>query len=103
MMRHASMKTGYLAPSEKIHPCAGFGFLGLCCRVRVLPLNPKPSVASGWGVVGMSRVVYWVAVKERKIKLLYWGNPVIYYIYPLWKLNLSPLAATQVMGMSRVV
>ena len=26
--------------------------------------------------------LFWVAVKE--IKLLYWGNPIIYYIYPLW-------------------
>ena len=25
---------------------------------------------------------YWVAVKE--LKLSYWGNPIIDYIYPLW-------------------
>ena len=29
------------------------------------------------------------------MKLLYWGNPIIYYIYPLWLLNLSSLTATQ--------
>ena len=30
------------------------------------------------------------------MKLLYWGNPIIYYIYPLWQLNLSSLTATQI-------
>ena len=32
----------------------------------------------------------WVAVNELK----YWGNPIIYYLYPLWELNLSSLIAT---------
>ena len=39
--------------------------------------------------------VFWVAVKELKLRYSIWENPVNDYISPVWWLNLSSFTATQ--------
>ena len=47
----------------------------------------RERLASGDGEPGCTYGIipgHWVAVKELNFQLLYWGNPIIYSIYPIW-------------------